>query len=337
MKRVLSLLLVLVFILGLSGCGNKDRILYNVNLDKYVTLGEYKGLEINTSSDEYKKEFDAVIAQDIEDNQFYVKKTEGKVKKGDVANIDYVGKKDGVAFDGGTAQGYDLEIGSGSFIEGFEDGLIGVSIGSTVDLDLKFPENYGNEELNGAKVVFTVKVNYVTTEEEMKPEDYCEQLGYKTVDEYNANVKKRTIENLLYSKVVKTSTVKDYPKKDIEFLKNAIIETYETTLETNYGATLDEYLKSMGQTKEQFEEGLVTEQIKPQMDQTMVIYAIFDAEELSVTKEEINAEIDKLVKQYNDSQVDAQKIKEYYGEYSFENKIVSEKVLEVLYNNAKIS
>ncbi len=338
MKRILSLVLVLGLIFSFAGCSqDKGRILYNVNLDKYVTLDEYKGIEVDTSSDKYKEYFDAMIEQDIEDNKLYVKKTDGKVKKGDTANIDYVGKKDGVAFEGGTAQGYDLEIGSGSFIDGFEDGLIGVQIGSTVDLNLTFPENYGNEELNGAKVVFTVKVNYVATEEKMKPEDYYKELSYKSVEEYNANVKKRAIETFLYNKVLEASKVKDYPKEDIEFLTKEILTSYENTLKNNYNATLDEYLQSMGQTKEQFTESLVEEQIKPQIEQTIVLYAILDNEKLSVTKEEIDKEIDIMVKQYNNPEVDAKTVKEYYGEYSFENKIVNDKVLDLLYKNAKIS
>ena len=151
MKRIISLLLVMVSLLTLCSCGSKDRELYNVNLNKYVELADYKGLKVDTKSDEFKQNYEQRIASDIENNQLYKQKTDGKVEKGDVANINYVGKKDGVAFQGGTADNYDLEIGSKSFIDGFEDGLIGVSIGSTVDLNLTFPQNYGNEELKRRK------------------------------------------------------------------------------------------------------------------------------------------------------------------------------------------
>ena len=98
-----------------------------------------------------------------------------KVKKGDTANIDYVGKKDGVAFDGGTAQGYQLEIGSGTFIDGFEDGLVGVMPGETVDLNLTFPKEYPSEELAGKKVVFKVKVNEIKQKQSRElDEDFFE-------------------------------------------------------------------------------------------------------------------------------------------------------------------
>ena len=137
MKRILSVVLAfLMLALGLTGCGEKDRILYkSVDLKKFVELSDYKNIKVDTASDEFKKVYDSVIAGDVEDLDLYVQKTEGKVAEGDTANIDYEGKKDGVAFEGGKGEGYDLEIGSNSFIEGFEEGLIGVEIGSTVDLD----------------------------------------------------------------------------------------------------------------------------------------------------------------------------------------------------------
>ena len=175
--------------LGLTGCGEKDRILYkSVNLNKFVELADYKNIKVDTTSDECKKVYDSVVAADVEDLDLYVQKTEGKVAKGDTANIDYGGKKDGVAFEGGTAKGHDLEIGSNSFIDGFEEGLIGVEIGSTVDLNLTFPENYQSTDLAGKDVVFTVKVNYVKTKEAQKPEEYFGKMGFKTVEEYNKDV-----------------------------------------------------------------------------------------------------------------------------------------------------
>ena len=113
--------MVTATVLGLTGCGKKaKRQLYNDKLSKYITLADYKGLKVDTKSDEFKKYYDNMISSDVSSNNLYVKKTEGTVANGDTANIDYTGKKDGVAFDGGTAAGYDLTIGSNSFIDGFE-------------------------------------------------------------------------------------------------------------------------------------------------------------------------------------------------------------------------
>ena len=154
MKRILSLTLIIFSLLTLlTACGKNKTILYSsADFDKVLTLAEYKGITIDTSSDEFMAFYDNAIISDIKNNNLYVEKTEGTVQNGDIANIDFVGKKDGVTFDGGTAEGYELEIGSGSFIDGFESGLIGVEIGKTVDLNLTFPEDYGNEEIGRAHV-----------------------------------------------------------------------------------------------------------------------------------------------------------------------------------------
>lgn len=143
-----------------------------LKVEDYVTLGEYKNLAVTVPAQETITD-DQVDAQALAIYQNYSTKENGgvtdrAVATGDTVIIDYVGKKDGVAFEGGTAQGADLTIGSGQFIAGFEDGLIGVKPGETVDLNLTFPENYGNE-LAGAKVVFTVTVHYILPTE-MKDE-----------------------------------------------------------------------------------------------------------------------------------------------------------------------
>ncbi len=185
-KRLLVSMAVALVMSVLAGCGSdKDTEKNSVEADKtqvsdevseeirvselkvedYVTLGEYKNLAVTTAAQETFTE-EQVAAQALGVYQKYVTKDNGgvidrAVATGDTVIIDYVGKKDGVAFAGGTAQGADLTIGSGQFIDGFEDGLIGVKPGETVDLNLTFPENYGNADLAGAKVVFTVTVHYI--------------------------------------------------------------------------------------------------------------------------------------------------------------------------------
>ena len=267
----------------------------------------------------------------------YVRKTEGKVEDGDTANIDYVGKKDGVAFDGGTADGYDLVIGSGSFIDGFEDGLIGAEIGSTVDLNLKFPDDYQSEELAGQAVVFTVKVNYVKTDEERKPEDYYSELEFDTLDDYTADVKERAAKSYLVDKVKENSKVKDYPEKDTETIYTAYRNMLERNIQGQYGMDLATYLGYMSQTEEQFKESAVEDQIKPLMDEQMVLYALLDNEKIEITDEEVKKELDEAVKSYNSSDVTADTLNDFYGDYYFEYIAVREKAVEFLYDNARIS
>lgn len=339
MKRILSLVLIgIMAVTLLAGCSEKkDRILYSeFDLVKNVTIPEYKGVTVDTSSKEFKEYYDNEIVNDIQNNNLYVKKTEGKVADGDTVNIDYVGKKDGVAFDGGTANGYNLTIGSNTFIEGFEDGLIDKEIGSTVDLNLTFPTDYQSQELAGKAVVFTVKINYATTKEERKPEDYFKELDFKSLEEYEKDVRERAIDNYLMQNFLDGSKVNKYSQEDQDYLVDAYLDAIDENLQNQYGTTLDEYLKTAGQTKESLKEAALTEQIIPTMDTQMPIYTLVDKENIVITKEDINNRINKIVEEYGSNQVTAKALKDYYGEYYFENLIATEKALEVIRENAKI-
>ena len=340
MKRILSLTLV-VFLLSalLTACGKNKTILFSsVDFDKALTLAEYKGITLDTSSDEYGEFYDNVIVSDIKNNSLYIEKTEGTVSEGDIANIDYVGKKDGVAFEGGTAEGYDLEIGSNSFIEGFESGLIGAEIGKTIDLNLTFPEDYGNEELNGADVVFTVTVNSVQTTDGVEPKDIYEDLGYKTLKEYENDVKERATENYFLNLVRSKSEIKEYPDEDVKTLKTQIKDALNNNFTSYYGMSLESYLTQNGMTMIDFENNLLNSQIKPLIEETMPLYAILDKEGVKITDEDLETKLQELVKEYKNSgtSVDAETIKKSVGEYSIENLAVQEKALEIIKENAKI-
>ncbi len=339
MKRILSLILILgLMFTCFTGCSQKEkRELYNLKLSKYVELGEYNGLKVEKSSDEFKKTVDDIIASDVQNYGLYVTKKEGKVKKGDNVNIDYVGKKDGVAFEGGTAQAYNLVIGSNSFIDGFEDGLIDKEIGSTVDLNLTFPENYHNEELSGKDVVFTVKINYVTTTEAKKPKDYYTYLGFSKVEDYEADVEERAIGETLQQAILKASKIKDYPQADLDFMYDKYYEQFENSLINNYQVTVDQYLTSTEQTADKFKEEFIKNQVKPVMDMQMIWYAIFDNEEMKITDEDKEETIKKMIASGGDSSVTRADIIEQYGEYYIETVLVSNKVFELVRKNAKIS
>lgn len=340
MKRILSLTLVVFWLLALlTACGKNKTILFSsVDFDKALTLAEYKGITLDTSSDEYGEFYDNVIVSDIKNNSLYIEKTEGTVSDGDIANIDYVGKKDGVAFEGGTDEGYDLEIGSNSFIEGFESGLIGAEIGKTIDLNLTFPEDYGNEELNGADVVFTVTVNSVQTTDGVEPKDIYEDLGYKTLKEYENDVKERATENYFLNLVRSKSEIKEYPDEDVKTLKTQIKDALNNNFTSYYGMSLESYLTQNGMTMIDFENNLLNNQVKPLIAETMPLYAILDKEGVKITDEDIETKLDELVKEYESSgtSVDAETIKKSVGEYSIENLAVQEKALEIIKENAKI-
>lgn len=340
MKRFLSLTLVIFSLLTLlTACGKTSNVLFvNTDFDKVMTLAEYKGLELDTSSDDFKELFDNTVASDVKSNSLYMEKTEGTVSEGDIANIDFVGKKDGVAFDGGTGASYDLEIGSGSFIPGFESGLIGVKIGDTVDLNLTFPKDYGKEELNGQDVVFTVTVNSVQTTEGVEPKDIYKDLGYETLEKYESDVKERAIKNYFLEAVTANSEIKEYPEEDIKILQTQIKDALENNISTYYGMTLDAYITKKGTTLVEFESDLLNNQIKPLIEDIMPLYAILEKEGVKVTQKDMDAKLDEIVKEYEDAgtSVDAATLKKSLGEYSIEGLVVEEKAYEIIKENAKI-
>ena len=340
MKRILSLTLIVLSLLTLlTACGKNKTVLFSsTKFDKALTLADYKGITLETSSEEFGEFYDKVIVSDIKNNSLYIEKTEGTVAEGDIANIDYVGKKDGVAFSGGTAEGYDLEIGSNSFIDGFESGLIGAEIGKTTELNLTFPENYGNEELNGADVVFTVTVNSVQTTEGVEPKDIYKDLGYETLKQYENDVKERATEEYFLDCVVSKSEVKEYPEEDIKTLKTQINDALDNNINSYYGLSLEAYLTQTGTTMIEFENSLLNNEIKPLIADTMPLYAILDKEGVKITEKDIEAKLKELVKEYKNagSDFDADTIKKSVGEYSIENLVVKEKALEIIKENAKI-
>lgn len=340
-KRVLTAVAAVALACAVfAGCGNSaakkakaERILYSkVKLSDFVELGDYKSLSVDTKSDDFKNAREEQQTEDIEQNELYVEKN-GKVETGDIANIDYTGKKDGVAFEGGTAEGYDLKIGSGSFIDGFEDGLIGAVAGQTLDLDLTFPESYTNEELAGKAVVFTVKVNSVKTPD--KPENYFKTLDFKTVDDYYADLDKRAAKQLLLKQLSDKSKIKDYPKDDYDTLLKTVEEQYDSRMQQQYGVSLETYLQYSGSTIETFRGQLATNILKPMMDEQLVAYALIDNEGIALTGEDADAQLKKLAKQYG-SEVTEDKIKEYFGDYYFEALAADDIAAEYLYKNAKI-
>ena len=206
-----------------------------------------------------------------------------------------------------------------------------------MDLNLTFPENYNSAELAGKAVVFTVKINYVKTEEERKPEDYYSELGFKSLDKYTADVTERAVKNYLLDKVKSGSKIKEYPQDEIDTMYGSYKNILEQNLKSSYGVDFATYLTSNNMTEESFKEDLVKNQIKPAMEDQMVAYSILDNEKLGLKDEEVNKKVDETVKSINNSQVTAETVKKYYGEYYFEYMTVSEKVADYLYENAKIS
>ena len=179
----------------MSGCGSETAVLSEMKTQKYVTLGEYKGLEVSIKkmevTEELKKNYIDYILSRYP--QWIQVTDDSKAEEGDIVDINFEGKLDGVAFEGGTGRKEDLQLGSGAFIEGFEEGLVGAGVGETLDLSLQFPDPYDNNpDLSGAPVVFTVTVNGIQKRNVLTEltDDYVKTLdvGCNTVEEYEAYV-----------------------------------------------------------------------------------------------------------------------------------------------------
>lgn len=350
-KRFLFTATVLVAILVsgcFAGCSKSS-----VKASDYIEAIEYKGLKVermdtSVSDEEVEGEIDMFLS-----SLATVEKVSNRdeVKKGDIANIDYVGKRDGIAFEGGSANGFDLEIGGGRFIDGFEDGLVGSKVGSTVLLNLTFPENYpNNPDLAGAPVTFDVKVNYISEKiiPELTDSLVNEKTGglYTSVPEYKAGIKqdleseKATyadtkmysdlMETVLNSVVLKNAIPDELIQKKINIMKDNI-KTYADSYGVDYNTFLKNY---MGMEPEEFTAQCNLE-AETAAKKSLVINYIAEKEKLDLTKDEINKAVDEYTAMYGyESSKD---FKEKTDMEQFEEYILESKVQEFIADNAEIT
>lgn len=315
----------------------------------YVTLGEYMGLTVTVDpisvTDE---EVDAEALTNITyyGDEVYETLTEGTVQEGDTANIDYEGKLDGEAFDGGTSKGYDLTIGSGTFIDGFEDGLIGVAIGETVDLPLTFPENY-TEELAGKDVIFTVTVNEVKRMKELTDDlvntvtdgEYADVAAFKayvreTLEETAQESRENTIKNDLLTQISAGSTINEFPQELVDYSVDEMTTYYETYAEM-YGMEFADFLSAyFGLTEEEFAEQAVLT-VEQNLQQELYIKAIAESEGLEIDDEEFAAGCQKYADDYGFESAEAV-VEAIGGEDTMRLSLLLDETFEYLMENAVI-
>lgn len=312
----------------------------------YVTLGEYKGLSVMVEPITIaESEIDDSIEGEVANQEKYDHRTDGVVAEGDMANIDFEGKKDGVAFDGGTSQGYDLTIGSGAFIDGFEEGLVGVKVGDTVDLNLTFPENYQSEELAGQDVVFTVTVNYVEEMPEITDELVSELSdgAYSTVDGYREYMRgllqenkeqerEYTIYQDLMTQLYNTCTINEYPQDLVDYSVAAMNQTYESYA-AMYGMGLEDFVTATGLTMDGFKE-TVLENVKQNLQQELILKAIAEQEDLLISEEEYAEGAANYAAQYQYESTEA--FEEDYDRDIIEISLLMDKVLLYVKDNALV-
>ncbi len=337
-KKLVSMLMILGIMTATVGCNNTTtKVERDYDVSTCVTLGDYKELT-KTVVKATAEEIDITIQNDLNAAGTPEKITEGIVAMGDTVNIDYVGKKDGVAFNGGTAQGYDLEIGSGNFIDGFEDGLVGVGVGDTVDLNLTFPENY-NEELGGQDVVFTVTVNYINGDI-IAPtiEEYVASNNFESVDAYKDSVveeinksNETDAEQEVWATAVGNATINEYPQSEIDkALSN--MKDYYSQLAAAWGTDLNGLLSQMGSSEETFEEDML-EYAELAVAEKLVAIAIAEKENITVSNEEYDAKINEYLEMY-DAYTTKEEIEEVIEPDTLKDQLLMEEVMQFVADSA---
>jgi len=310
-----------------------------------VTLGEYKGLKkdqapVEVTEDDVKEELDRVAKR----NARTIEITDRAVEDGDNVNIDYAGTIDGKAFDGGTAQGYDLKIGSHSFIDNFEEQLIGHSIGEELDVNVTFPENYHAADLAGKPAVFGVKINSIKAEElpEIDDEFAKDVSEFDTLEEYKEDLKKTITErkqkqaeselkNKLLDQVVSASTM-DMPKAMVDEQCDQMINEYAQTLRYQ-GMDMNQYMKYTGTTMDSLVASVRPEAEK-RLKENLVLEAIAKAEGVEASDEDVEKELENMAKMYG---MELDQIKNAIGESEIKDikaNLLNTKALDLLVANA---
>lgn len=316
----------------------------------YVTLGEYKGLAVELASMEATEEqvmdqinYNVSLADAAETV------TEGTVEDGDTATIDYEGKLDGVAFDGGTAKSYELEIGSGTFIDGFEEGLIGVEIGATVDLPLTFPENYHSEDLAGKEVIFTVTVHEVSRVPELSDDliNTITEGEYTTIDSYKefvaAEIKASNEANREYmiqadllTQIANTSEITGYPEELVDY-EAVTVKSYYTSMAEAYSMELADFLSSFfGMTEEDFDAEVIL-LCQQNLQQELYLKAIAETEGIEVDEESYERCLADYMTVYGEGYATEEEFVAAYGEDLIRISVLQELVLDFLTENAVVT
>ena len=318
------------------------------DINEYVELGEYKNIRVTAqdtevTDEEVEEELNSQVENSVPD---YEKITEGTVAEGDVANIDFVGRMDGEEFEGGSGEDFNLTIGSGQFIEGFESGLIGKSIGETVVLDLSFPEDYSKTkpELNGKPVEFTVTINYVQGEEipsELNDAFVQRITGgeYTNVEDYRAYVRE-DLENSkidaantnrineAWSQIMENATFKKDSPELYQYIYDSQMEQLESSIAL-YGMDMESYLTAMDMTQEELEEQL-SQYAEDNARGQLVLRAIVETEHLDLTDAEYESSLTELAEE---SGMAAETLKSSYPKSMLMDILRQEKVEEFLQNN----
>ena len=321
---------------------SKDGFSFKATVAVYpeVTLGQYKGIEA--------PKYEAVVTEEdvngrlkeMADRNSRMVDLDRAVETGDIANIDFKGFLDGVPFDGGTGENFDLAIGSGQFVPGFEDQIIGMNPGEERDIDITFPDDY-HAELAGKAVVFHVKVNAVKVKEipELDDEFAKDVSEYDTLEELKKSVEaelleeregaaKNAFENAVMDKAAAGITA-DIPEDMIKEQSRAFVQNLERQVHSQ-GLTMEQYMQMANTDVDQLLEQ-AREPAEQQVRMDLTIAAIVKAENIEVTDEDVEAEFQKRSEEFK---IDVEKLKKYLGEPMVREQLLRDRAIAVVVENA---
>lgn len=368
-KKAYLAILALCVVLGASACGTETgetteqtqntetekndkekpssygtRLVSVKDVDKYITIGEYKGIQLDkTVAEITEEEVDAQISNDLKNKAEEVTDKNGTVENGDLVTINFVGTKDGETFDGGTANNYDLTIGEGMMIDGFEDGIIGMKKGETKEVPLTFPEDYYEPSMAGADVVFKITLQNFRRTPKLSEEWVAANTDYKTLEEYREGTRKtlaeaaeqsaqNNLQNTAWGTVIGNCEVKEYPQDDID---NAVAEYKK--LNEEYAAQgdmdLEKFVESQGLTMEAFEEQC-QQYAEAKVKQNLVVQGIMDKEGLTLEDEESLKIQNQLIEQFGVK--DLADLVDQYGQVAVDESIGILRVTDFIVDQAEI-
>ena len=321
----------------LESCG-KDGVVFKCTVAVYpeVKLGQYKGLEAPKAEVKVTAADVNARLKEMADRNSRLVSVERAVKKGDTADIDFEGFDNGVAFDGGKGENFDLEIGSGSFVPGFEDQLVGMKAGEEKDIDITFPENY-TPELAGKPVVFHVKVNEVKHKEVPAIDDeFAKDVSeFDTMEELKADTRKqltndreaaaqRAFEDALMQKVA-DGIQADIPDEMVDVQAQQMMENFQQQLAAQ-GIPFDQYLKMTNTTEDDFKKQAHDPAVQ-QVRMDLAVAALVKAENLEATAQEIEDELKTVADKYG---MDLDTIKKYLPEADVREQVLRSKAIKAV-------
>ena len=302
-----------------------------------VTLGEYKGIEVQkadmTVTDQ---DVEDAVRRELEKDSRLVTVTDRAAQDGDTVKIDFDGSVDGVAFDGGKGENYPLQLGSGSFIPGFEEQIVGHSAGDAFDVEVTFPEDYHAKELAGKAAVFKTVLHEIQTREVPELTDaYADDKGFDSVDAFREDVKQKLTdakaksaaaanENAVIGKVVENAQI-ELPEPMVETQVEQMIDDYARRMQSQ-GLQLDQYMEYTGMTMDKLKEQFHPQAVR-NLKTRLTLEKVVEAENIEVSEEAIEAEIKRMAEQYK---VDFEKMKEFMTEDDKKNISMDLKIQEAV-------